>query len=137
MRIALVIVVGALAFGAVAVWKLQAPPLKSCTVLRSVSANAPNDRYVAHVETRTCDRGLKAGLFVVVEKATEPGALYEAFYSSRNPPGVTLRWSDERELEIALPVPLEAAEQAYDGQSVAGSVAIRLKAAGEVRGTGS
>ncbi len=137
MRNAFVIVVGALVIVAVGVWKLQDPPLKSCTAARSVSATAPNGRYVAHVETRTCDAGLRAGLFVMLEKPTEPGTLYEAFYSPRNLSGVALQWLGDREIEIAFPVPLDADEQGYDGQSVAGVVAVTLKAAGENRGTGS
>lgn len=135
LRTAFIIVLGALAIGAVALWNLTDPPPKSCTVWRSASANAPGGRYVAHVETRTCDAGLRAGSFVMLEKSTEPGTMHEAFYSSRNLRGIALQWLGDRELEIAISEPLDSVERSYDAQSVA-SVAVTLKEASEHRGRG-
>jgi hypothetical protein len=134
MRTWVVLAAGALIAGAIAIWRLQGPALKSCTVQRATSASSPNDRYVAHVEVRTCDEGLKSGLFVVVEKSIEPGTLHEAFYSSRPLRNVAIRWSDYRELEIVFPEPLDSNERQYGGQTVADSVAVRLKEVGEERG---
>ena len=137
MRIAVVIVLGALTAGAVALWKLRDPHLKACTVSRSVSANAPGGGYVAHVETRTCDAGLRGGSFVWVEKSAEPGTLYEAFYTSRNLSEVAVRWRGDRQLEISFSEPLDAIERRYDAQTIANVVAVTLREPGERRDTGS
>jgi hypothetical protein len=123
-----VIAVGALAVAAVAFWKLRSPPVGGCTANRLSSAASSDAQLTAHVEARTCDERLKAGLFVMVEKASEPGTLYEAFYSGRRLSGAGLRWSGECELEITFPEPLSTEERGYADQTVAGIVAVKLKA---------
>jgi hypothetical protein len=128
MRPLTIIAVGALAIAVVALWKLHSPPVSSCTANRLSSAASSDARLTAHVEARTCDEGLKSGLFVMVEKASEPGTLYEAFYSSRRLSGAGLHWSGERELEITFPESLSAEERGYANQTVAGIVAVKLKA---------
>ena len=135
MRTSVVIVVGGLLVGAVAVWKLQGPTLKSCRAQRAPSVEFPNDRYMARVEIELCDEGLRSGLFVLVEKPGEPGTLHEAFYSPRKLNTAALRWPKERELEISFSEPLDATEREYNGHPIGGDVTVKLKEAGENRGS--
>jgi hypothetical protein len=133
MRTASLIVAGVLAAAAVVAWKLSDPAPRSCRALRVSTAEAVGGRVAAHVERRTCDAGLRSGLFVVVEKSSRPGTRYEAFYSPRDLRAPAVRWTGDRSLEISFSEPLDAVERKYDGQSIAGMVAVTVKSIGVPR----
>jgi len=129
--------IGVLVVGAVVLWRLQGPPVKSCRSQIIASVTAPDGRHVARAVIRDCDVGLKSGHFVFLENSSEPGVLHEAFYSARKPSEIALTWREARQLQIAIPEIPDSEERRYDGLRRAGGVLVKVVGADQAINPGS